>query len=51
MQGTSLNVNQADDHKVHIAMHSSLLQSFPPDTPAGMAILNHLRQHKAFLEA
>ena len=50
MNAVPLNVNQNDNHQLHLAMHSSLLKSFPPESPAGVTILNHLRQHEAFFQ-
>jgi hypothetical protein len=49
MQWIPLNVNEADNHQLHMALHSSLLQSFTPDTPAGQTLLNHIRMHEAFM--
>lgn len=51
MQGIPLNAQENDNHEVYIAMHSSLLQNLPPESPAAQATLNKLRQHEAFLKA
>ena len=49
--GEQMNANQADDHEKHLAIHSAMLQSLPPDNPVAQSLMIHMRQHQANLEA
>lgn len=51
MQGIPMNANQSDDHPTYIALHSELLKSLPPDSPAAQVTLSKLNQHQAFMES
>lgn len=51
LQGASMNVNQNDQHEIHIPLHSEVLKSVTPDSPAAQAIINHMKQHSAFTQA
>ena len=45
--GAQLNANKADNHQVHMAIHSTLLKSLTPDNPIAQAIMLHIKQHEA----
>lgn len=51
MQWVPLNVNELDDHILHIALHQALLQNIPPEDPKAKIIMDHLNQHDAFWQA
>ena len=51
MNGQPVTANETDDHRVHMAMHSEMLQSFPPESDAAAVIIEHVRMHEAFASA
>jgi hypothetical protein len=48
LNGQPVTANETDDHRVHMAMHSEMLQSFPPESDAASIIVEHIRMHEAF---
>lgn len=51
MQGVQINANATDNHQIHIALHSALLQNLDPEAEAGKRIIDHLNMHDAFEQA
>jgi len=50
MTGQAMNVNENDNHQLHNGLHGPLLQSLPPESPAAQVVINHMKQHDAFLQ-
>ncbi len=48
MQAQLVNASETDDHGVHMAIHSEMLKSFPPESDAGQTLIKHMQMHEAF---
>lgn len=51
VNGDPMNANVTDDHQTHMAVHTQMLQSIPPESPVAKILMGHIRMHDAFLQA
>lgn len=51
VNGDPMNANMTDNHETHMAIHTQMLQSIPPESPVAKVLMNHIRMHQAFIGA